>query len=306
MIRRRMDTAIRVLRAPFFTAVIVPALLGTVLAWEQGYFDGWLFFLSLVGAIATNAGLNLSNDYFDHLSGNDARNETLTPFSGGSRMIQQGVVSARQVLLISLGFYALAIVIGLYLAATRGWLLLVIGALGVFIAIFHNAPPIRLYHVAPGMGEFASGIGCGPLVVLGCYYVQTQTLSWEAFWASVPVALLVTAILYINEFPDREADAAVGRKTLPVVLGTERAVWGYVALIVGAYVVILVGTLIGIFPYATLAAFLTLPLAWKGVRGAIRHHSDSLALIPAQAATIQTHLTVGLLMCLGYLVTIVT
>lgn len=305
MIRTRLNTAIRVLRAPFFTAVIVPALLGTVLAWEQGHLDGWLFLLSLLGAVATNAGLNLSNDYFDHLSGNDARNETPTPFSGGSRMIQQGVVSAKQVLLISLGFYALAIIIGLYLAATRGWPLLVIGGIGMFIALFHNAPPIRLYHIAPGVGELASGIGCGPLIVLGCYYVQTQTLSWEAFGASGPVALLATAILYINEFPDRQADAAVGRKTLPVVLGTERAVWGYVALLVGAYVVILFGTLAGIFPYATLATFLTLPLAWRGIREAIRHHSDALALIPAQAATIQTHLSLGLLMCLGYLAAIV-
>jgi 1,4-dihydroxy-2-naphthoate octaprenyltransferase len=180
----------------------------------------------------------------------------------------------------------------------------VIGIVGVFLAFFHNAPPVKLYSIAPGVGELASGIGCGPLVVVGSYYVQTQSFSWEAFWLSVTLGLLVMAILYINEFPDRVADGSVGKKTVPVVLGPKRAVWGYVGLIAAAYLVILGGVIMGSLPLISLLVLLALPLAWKGVRGALRHYADIPALIPAMAATIQLHVAVGLLLCLGYLVTI--
>jgi len=297
----RVKTIIRVTRAPFFTAVIVPTLLGTIIAWhDTGTFYLGYFLLALIGVICINAGLNMSNDYFDHRSGNDERNRELTPFSGGSRVIQEGVLSARQMLMWSLLCYAIGIAIGLYLTFTRGWWLLLLGAGGIFFAFFHNAPPIKLYSLAPGVGELASGIGCGPITVLGSYYVQAQRLSYEALWASIPIGLLITAVLYINEFPDREADRLVGKKTIPVVLGRERAVWGYIGLMAATYATILVGVVLGIFPSTLLLAFLTIPLAYRGIRGVMRFHDDMPRLIPTQAATIQVHLATGLLLCVSY------
>lgn len=300
MEKARARTVIRVTRAPFFVAVIVPVLLGTAIAWREGIFHAGYFLLTLMGIISINAGLNMSNDYFDHLSGNDEVNRELTPFSGGSRVIQDGILSARQVLMWSLFCYLMGIAIGLYLTLVRGWPVLWLGMAGVFLAFFHNAPPIKLYHLGPGVGELAAGIGCGPLVVLGSYYVQAQRLSYEPLWASIPLGLLITAVLYINEFPDCEADRAVGKHTLVVALGRERAVWGYVALLVVTYGVILVGITLGIFPLTLLLALLTLPLAYRGIRGAVRFHSNTRKLIPTNAATIQVHLTTGLLLCLGY------
>jgi 1,4-dihydroxy-2-naphthoate octaprenyltransferase len=293
-------TVIRVLRAPFFTAVIVPVLLGATIAWREGAFHVGYFLLTLIGAICVNAGMNLSNDYFDHLSGNDERNRELTPFSGGSRVIQEGIVSPGRVLAYSVVFYVLSVGVGLYLVFTRGWVVLALGLAGVFLALFHNAPPVRIYHLWPGAGELAAGLGCGPLTVMGAYYVQTQRLSYEVFWASIPVALLITAVLYINEFPDYRADKAVGKKTLVVVLGRERAVWGYIALMVATYAVILVGVVLGVLPYPVLIALITLPLAYRGIRGALRFHSDTPKLIPTNAVTIQLHLMNGLLLVLGY------
>jgi 1,4-dihydroxy-2-naphthoate octaprenyltransferase len=297
-----LKTLIRVTRAPFTTAVIVPALLGAVIAWSEGIFHAGYFFLTLVGITSINIGFNMSNDYFDHLSGTDAINRELTPFSGGSRVIQDGVLTAKQVLMGSALSYLVGILIGLYLAAARGWLILGLGVAGVFLAVFHNAPPIRLYHLGPGVGELAVGIGCGPLVVLGSYYVQAQSLHYEALWASIPVGLLIAAVLYVNEFPDYEADKAVGKKTLPVVLGRERAVWGYAALLVATYVVIAAGIATSLFSYTMLLALLSLPLAYRAIRGAMRFHSNTPKLIPTQAATIQLHLAGGLLLCLGYAV----
>lgn len=299
----RLKTMIQATRAPFTTAVIIPVLLGAVIAWSEGAFHGGYLLLTLIGIVSINFGLNMSNDYFDHRSGNDEINQELTPFSGGSRVIQDGIFSAKQVLAWSVFFYLIGIAIGLYLAAVRGWGILGLGMAGMFLAFFHNAPPIRLYHLGPGVGELAVGIGCGPLIVLGSYYVQTQRLSYEALWASLPIALLVTAVLYINEFPDYNADKAVGKKTLPAVFGRERAVWGYVALLLGSYVVIGVGIALGALPYTILVALLTLPLAYRGIRGAMSFHSSTPNLIPTMAGTIQLHLVTGLLLCLGYAVT---
>jgi 1,4-dihydroxy-2-naphthoate octaprenyltransferase len=298
----RLKTMVRVTRAPFTTAVIVPALLGAVIAWTEGALHGGYLLLTLIGIVSINLGLNTSNDYFDHLSGADEINRELTPFSGGSRVIQDGVLSARQVLAWSALFYLIGILIGLYLAMARGWVLLGIGMAGVFLALFHNAPPIKLYYLVPGVGELAVGIGCGPLCVLGSYYVQTQRLSNEALWASIPPGLLITAVLYINEFPDYEADRAVGRKTVPVALGRERAVWGYVALLLIAYLVIIAGVALAVFPSAVLLALLSVPLAYRSLRGVVRFHSDTPKLIPSNAMTIQLHIATGLLMCLGYVI----
>jgi 1,4-dihydroxy-2-naphthoate polyprenyltransferase len=293
---------IQITRAPFFTAVIIPALLGTAVAWKEGVFSVWYLALVLLGVVTVNAGLNMSNDYFDHLSGGDELNHELTPFSGGSRTIQNGILAPRRVLIWSLTFYSLSAMVGLYLAATRGWGILAICLIGFFLAFFHNAPPIRIYHLAPGLGELAVAIGCGPLVVLGAYYAQTQRFGLHALIASIPMALLIAAVLCANEFPDSEADEHVGKKTLPVVLGKERAVWAYILIVAGAYASILVGVALGIFPIASLLGMLTLPLALQAMRRLKRYHSDTPELVPALAATVQLHLATGTLLLLGYLV----
>ncbi len=292
----------RITRAPFFSATIVPVLLGTAVAWYEGSIHWDLFMAVLVGTVAINAAFDMSNDYFDHRSGTDAANRNLTPFSGGSRTIQDGILKPKTVLLAALAFYAVGIGIGVYLAATRGWTILVLGGIGVFLAFFHNAPPLNLYRRFPGAGELAVGVGCGPITVLGAYFVQTQRLTLEAFYVSLPVALLITALLYINEFHDVEADRTVGKKTLPVVLGRGRAVWGYAVLVLASYVAILTAVSARVLPLTMLLGLLPLPLAFRAIRGAYRHHSDTPKLIPVSAATIQIHLITGLLLCIGYVV----
>jgi len=302
VITSRLRTVVSVTRAPFFVAEIIPVLVGTMVAWRAGYFRADLFVLTLIGMICVNAALNMSNDYFDHLSGNDEANQEPTPFSGGSRTIQNGVLAPRQVLMWSLFFYLMATLIGLYLAWARGLFILWVGLAGILMAFFHNAPPVRLYYLAPGVGELAIGLGSGPLVVLGSYYVQTQSVSWEALWVSVPIGLLVTAILYGNEFPDYWADKSVGKKTLPAVLGQERAAWGYAGIILGAFLVTLAGIAAGVLPYALLLVLPTLALALRSIRGMMRNHSNTELLVPALATTIQLYVAFGMLVCLGYAV----
>jgi 1,4-dihydroxy-2-naphthoate octaprenyltransferase len=183
------------LRAPFFTAAIVPVCLGTAIAWATvGAFNLWYFLLTLVGAICLHAGTNMTNDYFDHTWGSDDINtEFANPFTGGSRLIQMGMVRPRVFLWQGIGFFVIGSLIGLVLLLTRGPWVLWIGLIGVFSGYFYTAPPFRL--VRTGLGEPLIGLNFGPLMVLGSYYTQTQMVSWEPVIASLPVAVLITLVV---------------------------------------------------------------------------------------------------------------
>jgi len=296
----QLGTILKVTRAKFFASLVSSVLVGAALAWHDGSFHWGYLLLTLIGIVCINAGMNMSNDYFDHLSGNDEVNQELTPFSGGSRTIQEGVLSAKQVLIWSLLFTLISVTIGLYLVIARGWFVLWLGIAGVLIALFTSAPPIKLNYRGHGLGELATFIGSGPLIVLGSYYVQAQRATWTALWTSVPVGLLGAALIWINEFPDYEADKAVGKNTLVVLLGKRRAVWGYAALLAAVYGVVVIGVALGFLPGALLLVFLTAPLAYKGIRGALRFYDDTLKFIPASAATVQLYLATALLLCVGY------
>ncbi|MFQ6091508.1 MAG: 1,4-dihydroxy-2-naphthoate octaprenyltransferase [bacterium] len=288
------------IRAPFLTASIVPVLLGAVIAWVvTGSFHWGFFLLTLVAGICLHIGTNVANDYFDHVSGNDEINvDFVRPFTGGSRMIQKGLMRPKEVLIESILFFTIGCIIGLYLAWTRGPIILLLGLIGVFSGFFYTAPPFRLANL--GIGEAVVGVNFGVLMVVGSYYVQTGKLSWAAAAAGLPVSFLIAAVLYINEFPDYAADKAVGKNHLVVRWGKERAVVGYMVILALAYASVILGVAVkAITPYA-LIALLTVPLAIKAYRNAKMYHNNSRKLVPSNAATIMIHLSVGLLMCVGY------
>jgi 1,4-dihydroxy-2-naphthoate octaprenyltransferase len=292
-------------RAPFFTAVLVPVILGSVIAWQHGYpLQIGYFFMTLIGAVLLHAGANVMNDYADHLNGCDERNtEFVRPFTGGSRMIQNGLLAPREVLTGSLIFLGLSTVIGLTLVGLRGMPILYLGLIGTFCAVFYTIPPFNL--AARGIGELIVGLCFGTLMMLGAYYVQTQTFSTEVAVASIPVSLLIAAVLYINEFPDYIADRDSGKRHLVVRMGRPRAFYGYVAMMAMTYLAIIAGVALSIMPLFTLISLITLPKAFKAVKVAAVHHSDSQKLIPANAGTIQVHLMTGLLLSLGYVLAII-
>jgi 1,4-dihydroxy-2-naphthoate octaprenyltransferase len=290
------------LRAPFFTADLVPICLGTAIAWARAdAFNVWYFLLTLIGVICINAGTNMTNDYFDHAWGSDKVNEEFAnPFTGGSRLIQMGLVKPKTFLRQGVGFFVVAIIIGLVLTFTRGPWVLWLGLIGVFTGFFYTAPPIRLART--GLGELLVGINLGPLMVLGSTYVQTQTVSWEPVIASLPVGLLIALILWINEFQDMKADAAVGKTHLVVRLGRRRAATIYGLLLAAVYLSLAAGVLFGgVTPFALLG-LVTLPLAIKAYRVARVHYDHPRELTPANAATVQLHLVTGMLMVVGYVV----
>jgi 1,4-dihydroxy-2-naphthoate polyprenyltransferase len=290
-------------RLPFLTATLVPVFLGIAAAGLDHHFSWWLALLTLVGAISIHLGLNVANDFFDARSGADEVNVTPTMFSGGSRVIQYGLVSERQMLAIAAACYAVAVSIGVALTAITGIGLLWLGVAGVLISWFYTAPPLRLVH--RGLGELAVALGFGPIMVLGAYFVQTGHYGWRPAILSIPVALLVMLILYANEIPDRIADARVGKRTLVVRLSPRIVLRGYALAATLAYAALIAGVAARVLPPPTLVALLTVPLAWRTLQGLREHYDDPYEVMPSLQNNVLLHLATGLLLVAGTLIGLV-
>ena len=290
-------------RVPFLTATFVPVLLGGVIARLDGHSAWWRMLLALLGASAIHLGLNVANDVSDATSGADEANVNPTMFSGGSRVIQYGLVSLKAMRMTSFFCYAIGIAIGLYLTAVAGPQLLWIGAAGLFLSIFYTAPPLKLVH--RGLGEICVALGFGPIMVLGTYYVIAEKLSFEAFYASLPVALLIMLVLYVNQIPDRPADERAGKRTIVVRLPRSAIVTGFVLSVAATYVLIVAGVLTGLMPVWTLLGLATIPLAIQVHEGISSHYDSPYELMGAMAKNIQLHLFTGVALILGYVAAIV-
>jgi 1,4-dihydroxy-2-naphthoate octaprenyltransferase len=295
---------LRATRLPFLSATFVPVALGIAVAALHGQWHWWLAILTLVAAACVHLGLNVANDVFDTTSGADAANLTPTQFSGGSRVILYGLLSLRQMVWMMVGFYAAAVGIGLYLAVSRGfWPLFGIGAAGVFISIFYTAPPFRFVH--RGLGEICVFLGFGPIMTIGAYYVQARAWSWEAIYASLPVAILIALVLYVNEVPDRPGDAKAGKRTLPVRWSKGAVILAYALSVMAAFGLILGGAIADMIPRPTVIALAAIPLALPVYRGMQAFYESPYELMPRLGKGVQLHMAAGLLLVLGYVIAIV-
>ncbi|MCP4706513.1 MAG: 1,4-dihydroxy-2-naphthoate octaprenyltransferase [candidate division Zixibacteria bacterium] len=290
---------ITAVRAPFFTGIAIPIIFGGALAYyETGIFNWSLFIITLVGGIFAHAGANLANDYYDHKTTDDDINTNITPFSGGSRMIQNKLLSPGAMLSGAFVCWALALIAGIYLfLVTPGYMVLILAVGGFIGGYFYTASKFAFSYNR--FGELAILVSFGILPVMGTYFVQTGQLSISSLITSIPIGFLITAILYINQYPDYDADKAAGKNHLVVVFGKKRAMTGYYFLIFGSYLVVILAVLFSyLTPYA-LFALATLPIAIRTARIFAREYEKVKELVPAMAGTIQIHLLTGLLMSIG-------
>ncbi len=293
-----MKIYLRAMRLPFLSGSLTPVLLSAGLAFHHGYFKGLELILVLIGVGSLHLAANLINDYFD-ARGSDPINQHPTPFSGGSRVIPEKILSAGTVLAMALGFFGLGVLTGLVLILRGHPYVALIGLLGLLAGVLYSADPVKF--MSRGLGELTIFLAFGPLVTWGTYYVLTDQLTWTAFWLGFPLGFLITAVIWINEFPDFPADQTAGKKNLVVRMGLERSRFFYPVLMLAPFPFLfwLWGTqAISLF---VLLALLSFPLAWKGVRTFWAHYATQDRIIPAQALTIQSHLALGLLMLIGVL-----
>ena len=290
---------LRASRMPFLTGSLFPVVVATALAYVTGHTWNFLFFgLTMLGVGALQVGANLINDYYDSF-GSDPLNRNFTPFSGGSRVIQDGKMSPGQVKILAYLMLGLGAACGLGLIYLgRPWVALV-GLLGLGAALFYSARPLQL--MSGGLGEIIIFLAFGPLLTWGAYYVQTGNFSLLGAAVSLPLAFLITAIIWINEFPDLSADLAAGKHHLVARLGLKTSRWVYAALMLAPFVSLFV--LIEIFhlPDLIIASLVPLPLALRAVRLVFRTPPTDPEFVPIQALTIQTHFLTGLTLTLALL-----
>jgi 1,4-dihydroxy-2-naphthoate octaprenyltransferase len=266
------------------------------LAFTAGYFSLYNFFLAMLGVASLHLAANLLNDYYD-ASGSDPINLRVTPFSGGSRVIQDGDLAARTVLGMSIIFFALALVSAVCLIRTGRFLVVPLGILGLFAGWSYSAPPLQL--MSRGWGEVIIFFAFGPLVTLGAYYVNTGSLSLESFAVGFPQGFLITGVIWVNQFPDYQADRDAGKRNLVVRLGPRVSRYLYCLIMILSFisVILLVGLLK--IHYLVMLAFISFPLASRAMAIVWREYLSRDYLIPAQALTIQTIIAQGMLLSFG-------
>jgi 1,4-dihydroxy-2-naphthoate octaprenyltransferase len=285
-------------RPAFLSVSLFAALIGVAAA----YYGGTTLapataLVSILFALVAHAAVNVLNDYYDELNGSDRVNtERLFPFTGGSRFIQNGVMSTRATLHFGLALLGATVLAGLWLMSVSGPGLFWIGAAGCFIGWAYSATPLKLN--SRGLGEPCVALGFG-LIAVGADYVQRKTFAAMPALAVASYALLVTNILYINQFPDRRADEMAGKRHWVVRLGVRAAPWGYVAIGSAAYLWVIAAVLAGALPKPTLATLATLPMTFSAARQLLAHAGTPAKLAPAIKQTIAAANAHGLLTALA-------
>lgn len=288
-------------RPKFLVASAAPVLVGSAAGLAAvGNFQPYLFIIAILAIMAMHAGANITNDYFDHTSRNDWLNKNPTPFSGGRRYIQQGILSPKTTLITAFVFLAIGSAIGLVIVLlTRSIFILTLGLAGLLGGYFYTASPIRLGYRC--FGELAIAFLFGLLPVYGSYYLQTASLDSVVLLPACLVSILIFLVILVNEFPDLDADAAVNKRTLVVRFGIPTAVWIYRIALTASYVIAAAMLINRLTFFAGLFFLFTLPLAAAAVRLVNKEDLVKPAQLRPSQITILLHtigsltLTAGLL-----------
>jgi 1,4-dihydroxy-2-naphthoate octaprenyltransferase len=284
-LRNPMRRYVLATRPPFLSVTLFACLIGLGSAHASGVPIAWPTALATIWfALLAHAGVNVLNDYYDALNGSDAINtDRVFPFTGGSRFIQNGVLSMTATARFGVALLTLVVIAGLWLASRSGLGLLAIGLAGLSIGWAYSAPPLKLN--SRGLGELAVAAGF-TLIALGSDYVQRHAFALAPLIAAGSYALLVTNILFLNQFPDRAADAAAGKRHWVVRLAPQQARWGYVVIAVAAYGWLIGAVLAGLLPARALLALLAALPSALAARELLRHAAQPQALAPAIRKTI--------------------
>jgi len=264
-----------------FSMTAISVSVGSALAAIDGAFSWGLYTLALASAVLLHAATNLINDYYDVKNGVDTVEAATAQYR--PHPIVEKRIPAGQVLWVAYGLFALAALIGIYLAVACGWPVFWIGIVGLLAGLMYTAPPLKYKYVA--LGELSVFLMWGPLMVEGAYYVQRRVFDPEAFWISLPFGILVALVLLANNIRDIEHDRSKEIRTLAILLGRRFGLAAYLSLMVLAYVGVVFLALSGILTLWVFLILITMPLAVKLLRQMIQ---DVPADADAQTAKLDT------------------
>jgi 1,4-dihydroxy-2-naphthoate octaprenyltransferase len=290
---RRLRSLVEITRPFSLTASIVPVSAAGALALLDGLMNWGLFALALVAGVLLQVGTNVINEVYDVRKGVDS---ITSPRA--SQALVTGRVRERDAFVLAYAALGLCGLLGLVMVAERGWPLLLLGAFGLVMGWGYTAPPLQYKYRALGLPLVFALMG--PLMVLGGYYTVTGRWSWDAAVASVPIGLLVAAILHGNEWRDIGEDARAGIRTVSISAGRSAAHWIYVVLLTGAYITLALGVAFGWLPRLSLLAVLSMPLLVQALRASELGASGQqreIAMIDRNTARL--HAAFGALFVLG-------
>lgn len=294
-------------RAYSFPASVIPILFGSVLAviLNPGLdFNFVNFILCIIGAVLVHIGTNIINDIYDYEKGIDKEDKELGIPHGGSMVISMGLVSLKEMKKAAVISLVIAFLIGVYLFTQAGSWILYLSLFGLLSAIFYTAKPIALKYKALGDIQVILSFGVG--MTLGAYIVQTKEFSWLPVIFSIPLGMLIDAILHSNNIRDIKFDGKFGVKTLPILIGEKLSVKFYYFLILGAYLSVIIFAALGLLPWFALLSLITLPLALKLVKMSESFPADGIARFEYGTKhimmTAQLNMVFGLTLIIGLLI----
>jgi 1,4-dihydroxy-2-naphthoate polyprenyltransferase len=276
------------------TASFVPVLIGTILSMFYVDLHIWLFIAMLFSCLWIQIATNLFNEYYDFKRGLDTEDSV----GIGGAIVRHGM-KPKTVLMMALSSYGIALVLGIYICMNSSWWLALVGVLGMAIGYLYTGGPFPIAYTP--FGELFSGLLMGSFFILISFFIQTGTLSVQSILLSIPIAILVGAINLSNNIRDIEEDIKGGRKTLAILVGSERAVYILGAMFIVAYVWVLGLVIFGTINPWLLLVFLSIPKPIQAMKG-FSGKKIPVKTIMAMKATAQTNTVFGLLLSLGLLI----
>jgi 1,4-dihydroxy-2-naphthoate octaprenyltransferase len=291
--RRHAQAWYEILRPFSFTASVIPILAGAALAWADKHFVLWIFLLVLLGGVALQAGTNIINEIYDVRHGID---KITSPRA--SHALLKGALTESEAFTLAFTAFGITALVGVALVLLRGWPMLLLGVAGLIGGYSYTAPPFQYKYRALGVPLVF--VLMGPLMVIGSYFAITGSYTPAALYASVPIGLLVAAILHANEWRDIGEDARTGFRTLSASIGAEGAHRVYLGLVTGAYLAIGIAAMGHLLPASTLLVLLSLPVFVSVLRASELGSTGQVrALAMIDLATARLHMIFGFLLVIG-------
>ncbi len=288
-----LSSWLRAIRIRFLLASVIAVTNGLAIAyWKFGQIDPLYAGLTYLGVGFLHASVDLLNDYWDHKRGIDSAT-TRTKFSGGTGVLPENILTPKAVYTAGVIFLVLGASIGAYFVAIRGVTIAVILGFAVVAIYFYSTSIVNA-----GLGELFVAIK-GAMIVLGTFYVQTGVIDAAALYVGAIVGILSATVLFVNSFPDYEADRSKGRRTLVILFGKKASSAAYPLFIAAAYAMIAAGMLLGFTKVYSLAAFASLPLAIKSIMSLRKNYENTEKMVPAMASAVTYSRITGFLLALS-------
>jgi 1,4-dihydroxy-2-naphthoate octaprenyltransferase len=285
----------RLLRPHTLTAAIMPVLIGTATAWVNFRINWPLFTAMLIASVLIQSAVNMFNEYFDYKRGLDTADSV-----GIGGVIVRNEISEQVVLHIAQMSFAVSVLLGVYICMKTSWWVAAIGSVAMAVGYFYSAGKSPIAYTP--FGEIAAGVFMGFIIVLISFFIQAGTITSNSILLSIPISILVAAILLANNIRDLDGDKKKGRRTLAVILGKHRATSVLSAMFICNFTIVILLVLFRVAPFSILISLLSLPRAFRAIKTFRTTHTP-MEMMSAMKDTSVLHTQFGILFAIGIMLT---